>query len=70
MVVALSRKTPDDVIEIDLELDGQDITAAEAKAIYPEIKDYVLNRLGLKVSGLYIAQVKRKYGLKVGERLK
>lgn len=70
MVVALSRKTPDDVIEIDLELDGQDITAAEAKAIYPEIKDYVLNHLGLKVSGLYIAQVKRKYGLKVGERLK
>ena len=42
-------------------------TAAEAKATYPEIKDYVLNHHGLKVSSLYIAQVKRKCGLEVGE---
>ena len=66
-VVTLSRKTPDDVIEIDLDLDELDITAAEAKATYPEIKDYVLNHHGLKVSSLYIAQVKRKCGLEVGE---
>ena len=66
-VVTLSRKRPDDVIEIDLELDELDITAAEAKATYPEIKDYVLNHHGLKVSSLYIAQVKRKCGLEVGE---
>ena len=61
------QKKPDDVIEIDLELDELDITAAEAKATYPEIKDYVLNHHGLKVSSLYIAQVKRKCGLEVGE---
>jgi len=66
-VVTLSRKTPDDVIEIDLELDELDITAAESKATYPEIKEYVLKHHGLKVSSLYIAQVKRKCGLDVGE---
>lgn len=66
-VVTLSRKKPDDVIEIDLELDELDITAAEAKATYPEIKEYVLKHHGLKVSSLYIAQVKRKCGLEVGE---
>ena len=57
----------DDVIEIDLDLDELDITAAESKATYPEIKEYVLNHHGLKVSSLYIAQVKRKCGLEVGE---
>ena len=66
-VVTLSRKTPDDVIEIDLELDELDITAAESKATYPEIKEYVLKHHGLKVSSLYIAQVKRKCGLEIGE---
>ena len=66
-VVTLSRKTPDDVIEIDLELDELDITAAESKATYLEIKEYVLKHHGLKVSSLYIAQVKRKCGLEVGE---
>ena len=66
-VVTLSRKKPDDVIEIDLELDELDITTAEAKATYPEIKEYVLKHHGLKVSSLYIAQVKRKCGLEVGE---
>ena len=66
-VVTLSRKKPDDVIEIDLDLDELDITAAEAKATYPEIKEYVLNHHGLKVSSLYIAQVKQKCGLEVGE---
>ena len=53
--------------EIDLDLDELDITAAESKATYPEIKEYVLEHFGLKVSGLYIAQVKRKCGLDVGE---
>ena len=66
-VVTLSRKIPDDIIEIDLELDELDITAAESKATYPEIKEYVLKHHGLKVSSLYIAQVKRKCGLDVGE---
>jgi site-specific DNA recombinase len=65
-VITLSRKMPDDIIEIDLNLDELDLTAAEAKATYPEIKEYVLKHHGLKVSSLYIAQVKRKCGLDVG----
>ena len=63
----MSRKTPDDTIEVDLDLDELDITSAESKATYQEIKDYVLKEFGLKVSTLYISQVKRKYGIKVGE---
>lgn len=35
----------------------------EKKATYEEIKDYVLEHSGLKVSNLYIAQVKRKFGI-------
>lgn len=66
-VVLLSRKTPDDTIEVDLDLDELDITAAESKATYQEIKDYVLKEFGLKVSSLYISQVKRKCGIEVGE---
>ena len=66
-VVLLSRKTPDDTIEVDLDFDELDITSAESKATYQEIKDYVLKEFGLKVSTLYISQVKRKYGIKVGE---
>ena len=63
----MSRKIPDDVIEIDLDLDELDLTSAESKATYPEIKEYVLDHYGLKVSSLFIAQVKRKCGLDVGE---
>lgn len=66
-VVTLSRKIPDDVIEVDLNLDELDITASESKATYPEIKEYVLQNYGLKVSSLYIAQTKRECGLEVGE---
>lgn len=66
-VVLLSRKTPDDTIEVDLDLDELDITSAESKATYQEIKDYVLKEYGLKVSTLYISQIKRKCGIDVGE---
>lgn len=44
-----------------------DLTAAESKTTYEEIKDYVLEHTGLKVSSLYIAQVKEKCGLKERE---
>ncbi len=40
-----------------------DVTAAESKATYEKIKDYVLEHSGLKVSSLYIAQVKQKCGI-------
>ena len=43
------------------------MTSAESKATYAEIKDYILKEHGLKVSNLYISQVKRKCGIEVGE---
>ena len=66
-VCLLSQQKPDDTIEIDLDLDELDATSAELKATYQEIKDYVLKEFGLKVSNLYISQVKRKCGIEVGE---
>ena len=66
-VVLLSQQKPDVTIEIDLDLDELDATSAELKATYQEIKDYVLKEFGLKVSSLYISQVKRKCGIEVGE---
>ncbi len=66
-VVLLSQQKPDDTIEIDLDLDELDATSAELKATYQEIKDYMLKESGLKVSSLYISQVKRKCGIEVGE---
>lgn len=50
-------------IEINLDMDELDLTAAESKATYEEIKNYVLEHSGLKVSSLYIAQVKQKCGI-------
>ena len=45
------------------DLDEMDLTKAESKATYEEIKEYVLEKYNLKVSQLYIAQVKRKHGI-------
>ena len=56
----MSRKTPDDTIEVDLDLDELDITSAESKATYQEIKDYVLKEFGLKVSTLSLKKKTRK----------
>lgn len=66
-VVLLSQQKPDDTIEIDLDLDELDATAAETKATYEEIKAYVWEKHHLKVSSLYISQIKRKCGLEVGQ---
>ena len=62
-VVLLSQRRPDTHIDIKLDLSELDITAAETKATYQEIKDYVLEKHGLKVSTLYISQVKAKCGI-------
>lgn len=62
-VVLLSQRRPDTHIDIKLDLSELDITAAETKATYQEIKDYVLDKFGLKVSTLYISQVKAKCGI-------
>ena len=63
----MSQQKPDDYVEVELELDGLDLTSAESKATYKEIQEYVLKEHGLKVSNLYISQVKRKCGIEVGE---
>ena len=66
-VVLLSKLNAKQHIEVELNLDELDLTAAESKATYEEIKEYVLEKFGLKVSSLYISQVKRKCGLDVGQ---
>jgi 23S rRNA (uracil1939-C5)-methyltransferase len=62
-VVLLSKLNAKQHIEIDLSMDELDLTDAEKKATYQEIKDYVLEHSGLKVSSLYIAQVKQQCGI-------
>ena len=62
-VVQLVRKKPDTYIDITVDMDELDLTSSEAKATYDEIKDYVFEGFGLKVSSLNIAQVKTKCGI-------
>ena len=62
-IVLLSKLKSSRHIEVELKMDELDLTAAESKATYEEIKEYVLKQSGLKVSNLYIAQVKQKYGI-------
>lgn len=62
-VCLLFKLHSDHHIEVELEMDELDLTAAESKATYEEIKKYVLEHTGLKVSNLYIAQVKQKCGI-------
>ncbi len=62
-VVLLSKLNAKQHIEINLDMDELDLTDAEKKATYQEIKGYVLEHSGLKVSSLYIAQVKQKSGI-------
>lgn len=61
--IKLVRKAPDAYIDITVDMDELDLTASEAKATYEEIKQYILDKYDTKVSNLYIAQVKEKYGI-------
>ena len=55
-------------VNVKLDMDELDLTSAESKATYEEIKKYVAEHNdGMKVSNLYIAQVKRKCGLELAE---
>lgn len=63
VVCLLSKLKANKHIEVELEMSEFDLTAVESKATYEEIKDYVLEHSGLKVSNLYIAQVKQKCGI-------
>ena len=62
-VCLLSKLQSKEHIEIEVKMDELDLTSVESKATYEEIKAYVLEHTGLKVSYLYIAQVKQKYGI-------
>ena len=62
-VCLLSKLQSKEHIEIEVKTDELDLTSAESKATYEEIKAYVLEHSGLNVSSLYIAQVKQKYGI-------
>ncbi len=62
-VCLLSKLNVEHHIEVEVNLDEMDLTAEESRATYEEIKDYVLKQSGLKVSNLYIAQVKQKCGI-------
>ena len=62
-VILLSRKTPDAEIKVRLDMSELDITSAESKATYKEIQEYVQNKYDLHVTNLYIAQVKREFGI-------
>ena len=62
-VCLLSKLNVKEHIEVELDMDELDLTTAESKATYEEIREYVLEHTGLKVSHLYIAQVKQKYGI-------
>ena len=63
----MSQQRPNDKIRVELDLTEFDITAAEKEATYQEIKGYILEKHGVKVSSLYIAQVKEKLGIKERE---
>lgn len=66
-IVLLSKLHTKQTIEVEVKMSEMDLTAAESKATYEEIKEYVLKHTGLKVSNLYIAQVKEKCGIKERE---
>ena len=61
-MILLSQQSQEH-INIDFDLNEIELTPAECKATYPQIKAYVKQHTGLIVSSLNIAQIKRKYGL-------
>ena len=65
-IVCLS-KLADTHIEMEIDPEELDTITAKVSPTYPEIKAYVLQHHGLKVSSLAIAQTKKKCGLEVGE---
>ena len=62
-VLLLTKLNVERHIEVDVSMDELDVTAAESKATYDQLRDYVWEHYQLKVSNLYIAQVKQKYGI-------
>ena len=67
-VALLSKLDVDKHIDVEVTLDELDLTSAESKATYAQIKEYILEKFDLKVSTLYIAQIKKKCGIVPGKR--
>lgn len=67
-VVLLSKGEVDSKkIRVEFSLEDMDMSEFQDGATYTQIKDYVLEHSGLKVSNLYISQIKRKCGIGVGK---
>ncbi len=67
-VVLLSKGEIDSKkVRVEFSLENMDMSGFQKGATYPQIKEYVQEHSGLKVSSLYISQVKRKCGLDVGQ---
>ncbi|KAF1098648.1 23S rRNA (uracil(1939)-C(5))-methyltransferase RlmD [Streptococcus agalactiae] len=66
-VALLSKLDVDKHIDVEIKLDELDLTSAESKATYAQIKEYILEKFDLKVSTLYIAQIKKKCGIVLRE---
>ena len=66
-VALLSKLNVDKHIDVEIKLDELDLTSAESKATYAQIKEYILEKFDLKVSTLYIAQIKKKCGIVLRE---
>ena len=66
-VALLSKLDVDKHIDVEVTLDELDLTSAESKATYAQIKEYILEKFDLKVSTLYIAQIKKKCGIVLRE---
>ena len=67
-VVLLSKGEIDlKKVRVEFSLENMDMSGFQKGATYPQIKEYVQEHSGLKVSSLYISQVKRKCGLDVGQ---
>ena len=57
----------DEHIDVEIKLDELDLTSTESKATYAQIKEYILEKFNLKISTLYIAQIKKKCGIVLRE---
>ena len=66
-IALLSKLDVDKHIDVEIKLDELDLTSAESKASYAQIKEYILEKFDLKVSILYIAQIKKKCGIVLRE---
>lgn len=63
VVLLTHQRKPDDYLKIHVDLDELDLTKSESKATYEEIRNYVKDKHNMRVTNLYIAQVKRDMGI-------